>query len=160
MIERRDAATITEFMFNNSFNEEYHRLSPWAFIGRSGLCAIISENNAILGYGVSCRLTPTSQLLAAISDWNRTMRVGNYWLAEGGNNQNWSLVCGFKYYLDWEVMDTFAAKIGNVCGAYDTLLDRSKELASQFGGESYWETMTSDGINARGAGLILVGHIG
>lgn len=158
MVPQAEAIQAAESVYTQAFEGKFESLMPGHFVSNDGLSLLITEQKAIHGFGIMSSLTPTAKLLSTVCEWNQRNMVGHYWLAEGSDNEHWSLVCGFKYLLDWETLETWLAKIGQICGAYETLYRTNFERAQEFGGEPYWQSMSSASIGA--AGLVLFGHLG
>jgi hypothetical protein len=158
MVSQAEAIHAAELIYSQAFEGQFESLMSGHFVSNDGLSLVISEQKAIQGFGITSGLTPTPKLLSSVCEWNERNMVGHYWLAEGSDNEHWSLVCGFKYLLEWETLETWTAKIGGICGAYGTLSTTNIGRAREFGGEPYWQSMSSTDVGA--AGLVLLGHLG
>ena len=115
-----------------------------------------SDSRGIVGFGVASGLTPSPGLLAAISDLNRLSMIGHLWLAQGKDQDNWSLVCGWKFFYSLCHPEATAAYVDSILGAVDDLRSTFWSQVEPFGGRPYMEGMD----NPTTALVILMGHLG
>ena len=156
MVSRTEALEIVDCVYGKIFTQSYEKLWPTASVSNNGLLTIVDDERVIMGFGILFGLTPTYEILSTVSNWNRLNMVGHYWLAEGSDNDNWSLVCGFKHIRKWESVQSLTIKLENVAEVYDTLLATSVARAENFGDEQpYWDLSGSREIYVQGVGLAM-----
>lgn len=164
MVSYQESLAVIEHVYKAMFPETHTQPYPELFeaahqrifISHNGLLTIATEEKIIAGFGILHKLTPTTEMLSAIATWNQQNRVGHYWLAEGSDNNHWSLLCGFKHLPSWESGATLLAKLRDIAAAYDALLDGSLARAKGFGGEVYWNP--EQGTNFAQC-LVLLSHL-
>ncbi len=120
-----------------------------------GVLATASESCGTVGFGIASGMTVSHDVLSVIEKINRTMTFGHYWLAEGADANNWSLICGFKFSYDHSDLQA----TGNLIF---TLMQHSGSLASavqqQLGDAPYRPYWLPDVGNMAQA-LVLTGQL-
>lgn len=159
MVSQTESLEIVNYVYNKVFPQFYTQSLPMISVSNNGLLTFASDNKIVMGFGILSGLIPTYEILSSVANWNQTNRVGHYWMAEGSDNEHWSLVCGFKYLLNWESAPTLAIKLENVAEAYDTLLDANVSRAKGFGGSPYWTPLNNSESAINACALVLVGHL-
>ena len=159
MVGQAESLEVVNYVYNKVFPQFYQQSLPMVSVSNNGLLTFTSDNKIVMGFGILCELTPTYDILSSVATWNQTNRVGHYWLAEGSDDEHWSLVCGFKYLLNWESAPTLAIKLENVAEAYDTLLDANVSRAKNFGGSPYWTPSNDSESEINSCALVLVSHL-
>lgn len=91
-----------------------------------------------------------------VDQLNQQMNYGHYWLAEGSDNQNWSLVCGFKTQYDISDPELVANLAAGIATGHHAIANVALEKLRSIEHRRYW---LSD-VEAEPQVLVLLGHLG
>lgn len=149
--------TIVRIVYEQVFKSAFFELAPGIICSQDGFCTIATDHKVTAGFGVFRNLTPSTGLLSTIATHNQRNRVGHYWLAEGSDNDHWSLICGFKFLPNWESQETLITKLSNVTQSYPALLSAITEETKQFAGSPYWQPNKE--TDADTYALVLLSHL-
>jgi hypothetical protein len=116
------------------------------------------EVSLIMGFGVLSSLSPSHDLLATIDRWNRLTHVTHAWLAEGADNDHWSLMLGLKLPYMWMTEDTCRQAMYTALTnqASLTALALNEQNFGAFGGAPY----LPEDLGRPSRAFIMMGHLG
>lgn len=125
------------------------------FFTNDGILAVAGDEIGKVGFGVACGLKVTQSLLESVDQLNRSMQYGHYWLSPGRDEENWSLICGFKFpYLN-VTEDT----VINICIALvqhnSALISAVRKGLDSEPHRQYWVDETEPPAQA----LVLISHL-
>ncbi|KAA9392885.1 hypothetical protein FCK90_15110 [Kocuria coralli] len=120
-----------------------------------GVIATASESCGTLGFGIASGVTLTAEVLSVVEDLNRLMVYGHYWLASGADNNNWSLVCGFKFPYDQVDPQATANLIARIMRHNGDLVLAVRQRLENIPHRPYWLPDATAGAQA----IVLVGHL-
>ncbi|SNU02181.1 hypothetical protein SAMN06298212_12718 [Ruaniaceae bacterium KH17] len=144
---------------------EVYALSPagngelgdgFAFYSNDGVLSVCGESSGSLGFGIMSGLTPTFELLAAVARLNERMTYGHYWLAEGADNSNWSLICGFKFPYANADRQRAGELIYGVLQSHGAMADAARAEIGDVPSRPY----VAMPENPEAQAIILMGHLG
>ncbi|MBC2898436.1 hypothetical protein [Rhodococcus sp. 4CII] len=121
-----------------------------------GVLGTASETCGTIGFGIAAEISPSQNVLSTVSDLNRLMTFGHYWLAEGADNSNWSLVCGFKFQHETSNVQQVIEISAGLVQHSRVIVDSAREQLGDASHRQYW----LDDVPAEAQALILTGHLG
>lgn len=122
-----------------------------------GVVAIAKDDVGILGFGIASGITPTQLVLSAVAELNQLMTYGHYWLAEGADNDHWTLVCGFKFQYELvteQLVIELAAGTMNYSGS---IIDVARQKLGETPHQPYWQMGDA---SPETKAFVLLGHLG
>jgi hypothetical protein len=129
--------------------------ATWFVNGTVGAVFAYGGVAARTGVGLLSGLSVSDELLHDISDLNRTIGGGSFWLSEGEKG-NWQLVWGTKMMLEYFETDKFAVDyIVQVVRAVPLLVENHQErFREKFGGQPWW----GNDVNLGAQALVLLAN--
>jgi hypothetical protein len=126
------------------------------FFTRDGVLGIAADSTGKIGFGVASALTPTHSLLSAVDDLNRRMDFGHYWLAPGADENNYSLVCGFKFQYETVSTEHVVEIAVALMRYHGAVIDAARQTLGSAEHEPYWR----DDVGVDAQALVLTSHLG
>jgi hypothetical protein len=154
-MNRSEYIGTTNAVFSHS-SAGHGTLAEFTNYTNDGVAAIAKDNVGILGFGIASAITPSQPVLSAIHELNCLMDYGHYWLAEGADNNNWSLVCGFKFayeLVNEQFVIELAAGLMNHSGS---IIGVARQKLGDTPHMEYWLGDASPETKA----FVLLGHLG
>jgi hypothetical protein len=121
-----------------------------------GVVAIAKDDVGVLGFGIASGITPTQPVLSAVNELNCLMTYGHYWLAEGADNDNWSLVCGFKFPYELVTEQLVIELAAGTMNHSGSIVDVARQKLGETPHRPYWVGDASPETKA----FVLIGHLG
>lgn len=154
-MNKLEFAKITDFVFANC-SAGNGNLAGTVNFTRDGVVAIAGENVGTLGFGIASAITPTREVLVVVDELNQQMNYGHYWLAEGSDNQNWSLVCGFKTQYELSDPQQLTHLAAGIATGHHSISNVALEKMKNIEHRRYW---LAD-VEAEPQALVLLDHLG
>jgi hypothetical protein len=155
-MDKSEYITTTNAVFSHS-PAGHGNLVEFTNYTNDGVVAIAKDDVGILGFGIASGITPTQLVLSAVAELNQLMSYGHYWLAEGADNDHWSLVCGFKFayeLINPQFVIELASGLANYSGS---IIDVARQKLGETPHQSYW--LMGDASPETKA-FVLLGHLG
>lgn len=157
-VNKDDFLGITHAVFSRS-PAGHGDLAGFVNYTNDGVCAIGGDDVGRLGFGIAAGITPDFSVLSAVGELCCLMNYGHFWLAEGADNNNWSLVCGFKFPYDAieprYVGEIATGMVHNSRGIIDVALQKLDQTPHR----PYWQPTTPD-LSPETQAFVLIGHLG
>ncbi|MXP20210.1 hypothetical protein GIY30_02340 [Gordonia sp. HNM0687] len=152
MIDATQYQQLTRAVFANA-SVGAGELTPMIQYTSSGVLAIAGESVGRIGFGIASEISPTAALLEILDETNKLMDFGHYWLAAGADNENWSLVCGFKIpYATATAEHVVELASGIANGGSDAIANVVRQKIASTPHRPYWLDDTDPGAQALVAG--------
>ncbi len=154
-MNKDDFLGITRAVFSRS-PAGYGEIADFVRYTNDGVCAIGSDDVGRLGFGIASGITPDFRIMSAVAELSQLMSYGHYWLAQGADNNNWSLVCGFKFPYEF-IEPRYVGEVATAMVNYSrSIIDVGLQKIAQTPHRPYW----SAGVSPEAQAFVLLGHLG
>jgi hypothetical protein len=120
-----------------------------------GVLAVCAEEVGKVGFGIASQFSLTSDLVEKVSDLNRRMQFGHYWLSRGADDSNWLLIFGMKFHYESVSSEHVIDLVAAVANHHAAIADSVRDYLSDFSHQPY----RVDGSSPDAAALVLMGHL-